>query len=65
MFVDLGCFSLILFSGKKFGINRFRWGDILYIMFAYLIIYIDFIRYYNKIGTEKPLILNTSQANCK
>lgn len=30
MFVDLGCFSLILFSGKKFGINRFRWGDILY-----------------------------------
>ena len=36
MFVDLGCFSLILFSGKKFGINRFRWGDILYIMFAYL-----------------------------
>lgn len=36
MFVDLGCFSLILFSGKKFGINRFRWGDILYIMFATL-----------------------------
>lgn len=35
------------------------------IMFAYLIIYIDFIRYYNKIGTEKPLILNTSQANRK
>lgn len=39
MFVDLGCFSLILFSGKKFGINRFRWGDILYIMFAYLILF--------------------------
>lgn len=24
MFVDLGCFSFILFSEKKFGINRFR-----------------------------------------
>ena len=35
------------------------------IMYAYLIINIDFIRYYNKIGTEKPLILNTSQANRK
>lgn len=35
------------------------------IMYANLIIYIDFIRYYNKIGTEKPLILNTSQANRK
>ena len=31
MFVDLGCFSFILFSEKKFGINRFRWGDMLYI----------------------------------
>ena len=39
MFVDLGCFSFILFSEKKFGINRFRWGDILYIMFAYLILF--------------------------
>ena len=35
------------------------------IMYAYIILYRDFIRYYNKIGTEKPLILNTSQANRK
>ena len=27
------------------------------IMYANLIIYRDFIRYYNKIGTEKPLFL--------
>lgn len=26
-------------------------------MYANLIIYRDFIRYYNKIGTEKPLFL--------